>query len=85
VYNTQTLLTLTRINADNTLTPLRQDSYLVSDALVAPDASGAVIADGNSLPAETPLRWLAADGRAAVNLPIVLDLNQGNNQMRWGK
>ena len=83
IFQTQTLLTLSRVAPDGRLTPLRGDGFIIGEALGAPDASGAVIMDINAHPNQYPpigeLRWLSASHTPAVDLQV-----QGS-QMRWGK
>jgi Tol biopolymer transport system component len=64
-------------------TQLRTDSYIASEALWAPDASLAVIADTSELstayPPVGPLRLLRADGSGA------LPLADAGRNLRWGR
>ena len=65
-------------------TKLREDAYVIGEALWSPDASGAIIVDAqasseaNSYPLTGTLLFLKADGSPAIELP-------GKGHMpRWG-
>ena len=65
----------------NDTIPLRDDEYLSIDTLWAADGRGAVIADvgpSSTYPISGPIRWLAAGGEPAVDLPA------SGGMLRWG-
>src|SRR6266545_751047 len=68
------------VRADGSFAPLRNESYAVADALWAADASGAVVAesDVNANDLYGRLRWLPADGSAAIPLA------GSGAYLRWG-
>jgi hypothetical protein len=73
-------ITPQRVQADGSAQALRDQSYLLSGALWADDASGAIVADTSDDPAEWfgRLSWLPLDGGPA------LALAGRGSVMRWG-
>jgi hypothetical protein len=81
------LMSMVRARPDGVseLTPLRTDTYEISEARWHPAATGAVIADQTAFdyanaqpPFFFPLRWLSVDGAQALSLP------EAGRGLRWG-
>ncbi|MFZ0545547.1 MAG: hypothetical protein WAM60_08915 [Candidatus Promineifilaceae bacterium] len=81
-FNGPSVYTMYRISPDGSaLTPLRTDSYPLSEVLWADDGSGALIVDTQyyqQYPPTGPLRWLPADGSPPLGLPA------SGSHARWG-